>query len=168
MTISHPAPDPATIAEALSKRILGQEEAIREMAVALSKQLAGLRVGNILMVGSSGTGKTTLMRAVESYLASDPVLKARSTVIRIHANVLGEEAERGRPGEAVLGRLLERAREQLGPKTPVYMLVGGPASGIVFVDEVDKTGSHVGGQPNVSSIRAQEALLTLIENEAVP
>jgi ATP-dependent Clp protease ATP-binding subunit ClpA len=75
-------PDPAAIAEALSKRILGQDEAIREMAVALSKQIAGLRVGNILMVGSSGTGKTTLMRGVESYLASDPVLKARSTVIR--------------------------------------------------------------------------------------
>lgn len=162
------APDPAVIAEALSKRILGQEEAIREMAVALSKQLAGLRVGNILMVGSSGTGKTTLMRAVESYLASDPVLKARSTVIRIHANVLGEEAERGRPGEAVLGRLLERAREQLGPSVPVDMLLRRAASGIVFVDEVDKIRSHVGGQPNVSGIRAQEALLTLIENEAVP
>lgn len=161
-------PDPATIAEALSKRILGQEEAIREMAVALSKQLAGLRVGNILMVGSSGTGKTTLMRAVETYLASDPVLKARSTVIRIHANVLGEEAERGRPGEAVLGRLLERAREQLGPKAPIDMLLRRAASGIVFVDEVDKIRSHVGGQPNVSGIRAQEALLTLIENEAVP
>lgn len=161
-------PDPAVIAEALSQRILGQEEAIREMAVALSKQLAGLRVGNILMVGSSGTGKTTLMRAVETYLASDPVLKARSTVIRIHANVLGEEAERGRPGEAVLGRLLERAREQLGPKVPVDMLVRRAASGIVFVDEVDKIRSHVGGQPNVSGIRAQEALLTLIENEAVP
>ena len=161
-------PDPAAIAEALSRRILGQEEAIREMAVALSKQLAGLRVGNILMIGSSGTGKTTLMRAVESYLASDPVLKARSAVIRIHANVLGEEAERGRPGEAVLGRLLERAREQLGPNAPVDMLLRRAVSGIVFVDEVDKIRSHVGGQPNVSGIRAQEALLTLIENEAVP
>ncbi len=161
-------PDPATIAEALSKRILGQDEAIREMAVALSKQLAGLRVGNILMIGSSGTGKTTLMRAVETYLASDPVLKARSTVIRIHANVLGEEAERGRPGEAVLGRLLERAREQLGPSVPIDILLRRAASGIVFVDEVDKIRSHVGGQPNVSGIRAQEALLTLIENEAVP
>jgi ATP-dependent Clp protease ATP-binding subunit ClpX len=108
------------------------------------------------------------MRAVESYLASDPVLKARSAVIRIHANVLGEEAERGRPGEAVLGRLLERAREQLGPSAPVDMLLRRAASGIVFVDEVDKIRSHVGGQPNVSGIRAQEALLTLIENEAVP
>jgi ATP-dependent Clp protease ATP-binding subunit ClpX len=162
------APDPAAIAGALSRRIMGQDEAIREMAVALSKQLAGLQVGNILMIGSSGTGKTTLMRAVESYLASDPVLTARSAVVRIHANVLGEEAERGRPGEAVLGRLLERAREQLGPTAPVDMLLRRAASGLVFVDEVDKIRSHISGQPNVAGIRAQEALLTLIENEAVP
>ena len=162
------APDPAAIAGALSRRIMGQDEAIREMAVALSKQLAGLQVGNILMIGSSGTGKTTLMRAVEAYLASDPVLTARSAVVRIHANVLGEEAERGRPGEAVLGRLLERAREQLGPAAPVDMLLRRAASGLVFVDEVDKIRSHISGQPNVAGIRAQEALLTLIENEAVP
>src|SRR3954465_10913232 len=96
-------PGPIEIADALGRRILGQEEAVREMAVALSKHLAGLRVGNILMIGSSGTGKTTLMRAVESYLASDTVLATRSAVVRIHANVLGEEAEKGRPGEVVLG-----------------------------------------------------------------
>jgi ATP-dependent Clp protease ATP-binding subunit ClpX len=162
------APTPSEIAGALTRRILGQEEAVREMAVALSKHLAGLRVGNILMIGSSGTGKTTLMRAVESYLASDTVLATRSAVVRIHANVLGEEAERGRPGEVVLGRLLDRAREQLGPKAPMDMLLRRAASGLVFVDEVDKIRSHVGGQPNVAGIRAQEALLTLIENEAVP
>ena len=174
MAVSNPkvalqgAPTPAEIADALNHRVMGQEEAVREMAVALSKQLAGLKVGNILMIGSSGTGKTTLMRAVESYLASDPVLSARSAVVRIHANVLGEEAERGRPGEAVLGRLLDRAREQLGHSAPVDMLVRRASSGLVFVDEVDKIRSHVGGQANVSGIRAQEALLTLIENEAVP
>lgn len=162
------APTPAEIADALTRRVMGQEEAVREMAVALSKHLAGLKVGNILMIGSSGTGKTTLMRAVESYLGSDPVLSARSAVVRIHANVLGEEAERGRPGEAVLGRLLDRAREQLGPGAPVEMLLRRASSGLVFVDEVDKIRSHVGGQANVSGIRAQEALLTLIENEAVP
>ncbi|HSK80536.1 MAG TPA: AAA family ATPase [Thermoanaerobaculia bacterium] len=174
MTVSNPrvalqgAPTPAEIADALTRRVMGQEEAVREMAVALSKHLAGLKVGNILMIGSSGTGKTTLMRAVESYLGSDPVLSARSAVVRIHANVLGEEAERGRPGEAVLGRLLDRAREQLGPGAPVDMLIRRASSGLVFVDEVDKIRSHVGGQANVAGIRAQEALLTLIENEAVP
>ncbi|HYH45227.1 MAG TPA: AAA family ATPase [Thermoanaerobaculia bacterium] len=161
-------PDPQEIAAALSQRVLGQDGAVREMAVALAKHLAGLRVGNILMIGSSGTGKTTLMRGVEGYLASDPALAQGSTVVRIHANVLGEEAERGRPGEAVLGRLLARAQEQLGPGVPLETLLARVRSGLVFVDEVDKIRSTVGGQPNVAGIRAQEALLTLIENEAVP
>jgi ATP-dependent Clp protease ATP-binding subunit ClpX len=160
-------PGPIEIAEALSQRVLGQADAVREMAVALAKRLTGLATGNILMIGSSGTGKTTLMRAVEKYLASAPELATRSTVVRIHANVLGEEAERGRPGVVVLTRLLERAREQLGPAAPLDLLLARAASGLVFVDEVDKIRSQVGGLANVSGIRAQEALLTLIENEAV-
>ncbi len=160
-------PDPVHIAAALSRRVMGQEQAVREMAIALAKQLAGLRVGNILMIGSSGTGKTTLMRAVESYLAADPDLAGRSAVVRIHANVLGEEASRGRPGEAVLGRLLARAREQLGSAAPLSGLLRRAGSGLVFVDEVDKIRARVGEVPNVAGIRAQEALLTLIENEAV-
>jgi len=161
-------PGPTEIAASLSQRVMGQTDALREMSVALAKYLGGLRVGNILMIGSSGTGKTTLMRAVEGYLASDPALAHRSTVVRIHANVLGEEAERGKPGEAVLGRLLDRAREQLGPQASVETLLERARSGLVFVDEVDKIRSHVGGQANVAGIRAQEALLTLIENEAIP
>lgn len=165
---THTTPGPTEIATALSRRVMGQTDALREMSVALAKYLGGLRVGNILMIGSSGTGKTTLMRAVEGYLASDPALAHRSTVVRIHANVLGEEAERGKPGEAVLGRLLDRAREQLGPQAPTEALLERARSGLVFVDEVDKIRSHVGGQPNVAGIRAQEALLTLIENEAIP
>lgn len=161
-------PSPAEIAAELRKRVIGQRDAIDEMSIALSKKLAGLAVGNILMIGSSGTGKTTLMRAVENYLAKRPRLALRSTVIRIHANVLGEEAERGRPGEAVLGRLLSRAREQLGDAAPLDELLDQARSGIVFVDEVDKIRSQIGGRPNTAGIRAQEALLTVIENEAVP
>lgn len=159
---------PAQIAAALAKRVIGQPEAVREIAVALAKKLAGLSAGNILLIGSSGSGKTTLMRAVEELLAANPALALRSTVVRIHANVLGEEAELGRPGEKLLLRLLERARDQLGPKTPVERLVAQASHGLVFVDEVDKIRSQVGGQPNVAGIRAQEALLTLIENESVP
>jgi len=161
-------PAPTQIAAALQKRVIGQQEAVREMSVALAKKLAHLRVGNILMIGSSGSGKTTLMRAVEELLASNPALAVRSTVVRVHANILGEEAELGHPGEKLLLRLLERAREQLGDDAPVERLLEQASHGLVFVDEVDKIRSHVGNQVNVSGIRAQEALLTLIENEAVP
>lgn len=166
MSVQTPAP--AEISAALAKRVIGQVDAVREMSIALSKKLAELKVGNILMIGSSGTGKTTLMRAVEGYLAADPALAVRSSVVRIHANVLGEEAEAGRPGAAVFRRLLGRAREQLGPGATREAVLARASRGLVFVDEVDKIRSQVGAVPNVAGIRAQEALLTLIENEAVP
>jgi ATP-dependent Clp protease ATP-binding subunit ClpX len=162
------APSPVQLALALERRIIGQKEAVREMSVALAKKLAQLKVGNILMIGSSGSGKTTLMRGVEQLLASNPALAVRSTVVRIHANVLGEEALEGHPGEKLLRRLLERARQQLGPEAPVDRVLEQAGHGLVFVDEVDKIRSVVGGQANVPGIRAQEALLTLIENESVP
>ncbi|HUG52095.1 MAG TPA: AAA family ATPase [Vicinamibacteria bacterium] len=161
-------PSPAKIAAALGRRVFGQPEAVREMSVALAKKLANLRVGNILLVGSSGSGKTTLMRAVEDMLAADPALTLRSTVVRIHANVLGEDAQQGRAGERVLHRLLERAREQLGADAPADRILAQASHGLVFIDEVDKIRSRVGDQVQVAGIRAQEALLTLIENESVP
>lgn len=161
-------PSPARIAEALSRRVVGQTEAVREMSVALAKKLAGLRSGNILLIGSSGSGKTTLMQAVEALLGANPSLSARSTVVRVHANVLGEEAEQGQPGERLLLRLLNRARQQLGPAAPVAALLDQARQGLVFVDEVDKIRAHVGGRAHIAGIRAQEALLTLMENEAVP
>lgn len=161
-------PPPAKIASALSKRVFGQTEAVREISVALAKKLANLRVGNVLLVGSSGSGKTTLMRAVEELLASSPAFSLRSTTVRVHANVLGEEAREGRAGERVLHRLLERAREQLGADAPIDKIVAHASHGLVFIDEIDKIRSRVGNEANVAGIRAQEALLTLIENEAVP
>lgn len=161
-------PTPKEIAAELERRVVGQSEAIAETSIALAKKLARLPVGNVLMIGSSGTGKTTLMRAVEEYLAAHDELALRPVVARMHANVLGEEAERGRPGQAVLGRLLARAREQLGPQTPIAELLAEARHGIAFVDEVDKIRSHVGGVVNTAGIRAQEALLTVMENEAVP
>jgi ATP-dependent Clp protease ATP-binding subunit ClpX len=161
-------PSPTQIAEALGKRVVGQAEAVREMAIALAKKLAGLQTGNILMIGASGSGKTTLMQAVEGLLGSQPSLANRSCVVRVHANVLGEEAETGTSGEKLLLRLLNHAREQLGVEASIGRLIDQASHGLVFVDEVDKIRAQVAGQPNVAGIRAQEALLTLIENEAVP
>ncbi len=162
------APLPAEIATALRRRVVGQEEAVREVSIALAKKLAGLMAGNVLLIGSSGSGKTTLMRAVEDYVGSVPALSGSSTLVRVHANVLAQHAVRGEAGENLLQRLLRRAREQLGESATTEELLARCAQAIVFVDEVDKIRASVGGQPNIIGIQAQEALLTLIENEAVP
>ena len=161
-------PTPRQIAEFLGKRVLNQSEAVIEISVALAKKLGKLPVGNVLMIGGSGTGKTTLMRAVEAYLEAHGDAANQPVVVRIHANVLGEEAQKGRPGEALLIRLLERARDVFGADKPVDELLEHARSGIVFVDEIDKIRSHVGDQVNTTGILAQEALLTVMENEAVP
>ena len=107
------------------------------------------------------------MRAVESYLAERSHLALRSTVVRMHANILGEAAQQGRPGELVLQRLLERAREQLGVDAAVEQLLAQATRGIVFVDEIDKIRAYVGGRPNTSGIRAQEALLMLVPQRCI-
>lgn len=161
-------PTPRQIATSLRGQVIGQEEAIRSIAVALAKRFAGLTVGNILMIGPSGTGKTTLMRAVESYLASDPELEQHSSVVRVHANILAEEADSGHPGERLLQRIYRRARRDLGEGAPLDELLHRVGHGIVFVDEIDKIRARVGGDAHIPGIRAQEALLTLMENEAVP
>jgi len=158
---------PARIAAELEQNVLGQPEAVREVAVAMARKLAGLPSGNVLMIGSSGTGKTTLMRAVEAFLERHPETAGRSILVRMHANVLAEEAERGRPGEAVLQRLLQAARVEEGETAPIEAVLARLEGGIVFIDEVDKIRAQVGDEPNVRGIRAQEALLTLIESEAV-
>jgi len=146
-------------------RVVGQETAVREMSIVLSKKLGRLSAGNVLMVGSSGSGKTTLMRAVEDYLAETTSTEERPILVRLHANVLAEDAIGGRPGQTVLWRLLEAARELRGPQVPVTDLLRQIEEGLVFVDEVDKIRGRIEGIPQIAGIRAQEALLTLIENE---
>lgn len=161
-------PQAKSIADALDRRVIGQRTAVDEMAIALAKKLAGLPVGNVLLIGASGTGKTTLMRAVEAYLAAHGDLALKPVVVRMHANVLGEEARRGRPGEAVLRRLLDEARDRLGDAADLAAVIEEARRGIVFVDEVDKIRSRDGDLVNTVGLRAQEALLTVMENEAVP
>ena len=166
--VSAPIRSPREIASALEARVFGQQLAVREVSVALSKKLAGIPAGNVLLIGPSGTGKTTVMRAVESYLAGDPELARRSTLIRVHANILAHDAEEGAAGERLLHRLLARAREQVGGDVSLETLLDRVAHGIVIVDEIDKIRSRIGDAAHVPGIRAQESLLTLMENERLP
>src|SRR5258708_28531279 len=150
---------PKEVFEELRKTVVGQDDAIREISVALVKHLVGHPAPNILLVGNSGSGKTTLMRAVEQFLAGHADLIESANVIRINANVLAEEHQGY--GRAVLGRLLANARRILGADASMSDLLRCVEHGIVFIDEVDKIRAQVSGQPNVPGTSAREPPLPL-------
>src|ERR1700759_3904175 len=156
---------PRDVFEELRKTVVGQDDAISEISHALVKHLVGHSAGNILLIGNSGSGKTTLMRAVEYFLGGHPELARFANIIRINANVLAD-AHQGY-GRVVLGRLFASARKILGSDAGTRELLASVSQGIVFIDEVDKIRSVVGTEPNVRGIVAQEAVLTLMENENV-
>ena len=156
---------PPEIFEKLKTHVIGQAPAVREVAVALYKHLIGHTTGNILMVGGSGTGKTTIMRAVEALLKSSDDFKDYGTVVRMNANLMADLASRGLQSSVVLDKLAQEARARLGDRASTEQVRRCVEHGIVFIDEVDKIRSHVGDQPNVAGIIAQESLLTLMESE---
>ena len=156
---------PKDIYEELRKSVVGQDPALRELSVALVKHLVGHPAPNTLLIGNSGSGKTTLMRAIEHFLASTPDLGKYANVVRLNANVLAEGTRAY--GGIVLERLYQNAKRMLGPDASKAELLEGVSSGIVFIDEVDKIRANVSGEANVRGIVAQEALLTLMENETV-
>src|ERR671928_1987886 len=121
---------PREVFDELRKIVVGQDEAIREISVALVKHLVGHPAPNILMIGNSGSGKTTLMRAVEQFLARTLDLGEYANVVRLNANVLAEE--RQGYGKAVLGRLYQNAKKMLGPGAAPDRIIQAVQSGIVF------------------------------------
>jgi ATP-dependent Clp protease ATP-binding subunit ClpX len=155
---------PKDIFDELRKTVVGQDDAIRELSVAIVKHLVGQPAPNILLIGNSGSGKTTIMRAIEQFLSTHRGVEA-ANVVRMNANVLAEEHQGY--GRVLLGRLYENARLTLGANAPHDALLRSVEHGIVFIDEVDKIRAQVSGVPNVRGIVAQEALLTVMENEHV-
>ena len=62
--------------EELSKRVVGQEEAIEAVADAVRRSRAGLQdsnkpIGSFIFLGTTGVGKTELAKALSEYLFSD-------------------------------------------------------------------------------------------------
>ena len=96
---------PPQISELLKPDVIGQNAAVKEVSVALYKHLIGHRTGNVLMIGGSGTGKTTIMRSVETLLRTGDKFKDYGTVVRINANLLADLASRGQQSSVVLEKL---------------------------------------------------------------
>ena len=158
---------PPDIFTELQKGVLGQGTALRYTSVAVYKHTTGKVPGNILLIGNSGTGKTTIMRAVERFYSHTRGFEKYSTIIRINANLVADLASRGKQTNVVMDRLAQQAAKNLGEKAALETMRDYVAHGIVCVDEVDKIRAVVGGEPNVKGIVAQDSLLTLMENEDV-
>ena len=65
-----------TLEEELSKRVAGQEEAIRALSDAVRRSRAGLQdpkrpIGSFIFMGTTGVGKTELSKALAEYLFND-------------------------------------------------------------------------------------------------
>lgn len=159
--------NPRQIFADLSRDVIGQDAALQGMSVAIYKHLIEHSVGNVLMIGNSGTGKTTIMRALERFFFQTEGFEKYSTIIRINANLVADLASRGKQTNVVMDRLARQAASILGEKADPATMRDYVSHGIVCVDEVDKIRAQVGGEPNVKGIVAQDSLLTLMENENV-
>ena len=108
---------PPEINEFLEHDVIGQEEALRFVAVAIFKHLQGEPFGNLMMIGNSGTGKTTIMRSMERlYSEHDEFSKYRVVVI-MNANTFANDE-----GVIDTSRLFLRLEERFDFNTKTWEL----------------------------------------------
>ena len=156
-------PKPEDIKTFLDQYIIGQDEAKRYLAVSVYNHYKRLmqeetsddveiEKSNIIMVGSTGTGKTLLARTIAKLLHV-PFAIVDATVLT-QAGYVGEDIE------SILTRLLQAADYD----------VEAAESGIVFIDEIDKI-ARKGDNPSitrdVSGEGVQQGLLKLLEGSIV-
>src|SRR5207249_9385112 len=105
--------NPVDIYKHLQQDVIGQEETLKYVSVAIFKHLQGERYGNLLMIGNSGTGKTTIMRGMERLYEQHEDIHSYRVVCIMNANQFASEEGIVDPNR-LLVRLEERAREILG------------------------------------------------------
>lgn len=157
---------PAIFAE-LERGVLGQRTALRYVAVALYKHTTGKVPGNILLIGNSGTGKTTIMNNIQRLYHEVPEYRPFRVMTIINANLL-VDAERleFQPGR-LFTSVEQRARALIGHEPSPEELTEAIERATICIDEIDKMSAVVAGKPNPIGVVLQQGLLTLMEGEMV-
>jgi ATP-dependent Clp protease ATP-binding subunit ClpX len=157
---------PTEIYSALQQQVIGQEEALKYVSVAIFKHLQGEKFGNLLLIGNSGTGKTTIMRSIEALYGSRSDLREYRVVLIMNTSTLATE-EGAVDTSRLFARLEERTRQVLGADATPEEIGRAMERATVCLDEVDKVSGVLGGKPYVTGLNIQQALLTLLEGERV-
>ena len=156
-------PRPKEIKEFLDQYVIGQDEAKKNLSVVVynhykrllqkdSGDEVEIEKSNVIMVGSTGTGKTLLAKTIAK--------KLHVPFTIVDATVLTEAGYVGEDIESILTRLLQVADYD----------VEAAERGIVFIDEIDKI-ARKGDNPSitrdVSGEGVQQGLLKLLEGSIV-
>ncbi|HLF55293.1 MAG TPA: AAA family ATPase [Thermoanaerobaculia bacterium] len=157
--------DPKRLFAELRRGVLGQDRALRFVAVAVHKHVLGELAGNILLIGSSGTGKTTIMNNLQRLYDTTPGLERFRAVTILNANLLVDSERTEFRGDRLLAAVEQRARTVVGEKPGFVELVRAMGRATVCVDEIDKMATLVAGRPNPVGVVLQQGLLTLMEGE---